>query len=421
MAAISPVASMAECEDDDVVSYHALRGERRRQRKGMVEKRSWSHAEDLFLRQLVASMGGPTLTLSWTQIATEFSEHHSNRSGKQCRERFANHLHPDVRKGGWTKEEDLTIRRLQQELGNQWAKMVRYLPGRSDNSIKNRFWSFQRSKERKRERVMAASSRLPRSSPVRQATSSVALALDRKIEIEVTEQRRYKENSLKDHITIPYRNLGLGQVPEGIEVMDSVHSPSGQGDFDGSVPILKRRRVSDDSSTTTMPAGTPYARPFAPDPRAFMQGQGPPANNSGPVNMTTASPQARYASLAKMVSIGDSDSDDDDIIGQSEATSPAPKGYAHLPLGPTVSETHSPVSSPSTATATDTTTASATTDVSTEELERGLGLSLVAPASQAPAVSGVRFITDEELSKSRIIFNWPMTADNKPFTVGKGN
>ena len=349
----------------------------------------------------------------------------------------------------------MTIRRLQQELGNQWAKMVRYLPGRSDNSIKNRFWSFQRSKvrmrrwmrrrmrkrmrkrmkrflcpphshnttqqERKRERVMAASSRLPRSSPVRQATSSVALALDRKIEIEVTEQRRYKENSLKGHITIPYRNLGLGQVPEGIEVMDSVHSPSGQGDFDGSVPILKRRRVSDDSSTTTMPAGTPYARPFAPDPRAFMQGQGPPANNSGPVNMTTASPQARYASLAKMVSIGDSDSDDDEIIGQSEATSPAPKGYAHLPLGPTVSETHSPVSSPSTATATDTTTASATTDVSTEELERGLGLSLVAPASQAPAVSGVRFITDEELSKSRIIFNWPMTADNKPFTVGKGN
>ncbi|GMH59852.1 hypothetical protein TL16_g02914 [Triparma laevis f. inornata] len=155
----------------------------------MVEKRSWSNAEDEFLRQLVTTFGGPSLTSSWTQIASEFSNQHSDRSGKQCRERYANHLHPDVRKGGWTKEEDLTIRRLQRELGNQWAKMVRYLPGRSDNSIKNRFWSFQRSKERKRERVMAATAKSPTPLPAAERRIEV----ERRLEVEVSEQRRYKD------------------------------------------------------------------------------------------------------------------------------------------------------------------------------------------------------------------------------------
>ncbi|GMI17811.1 hypothetical protein TrLO_g1773 [Triparma laevis f. longispina] len=127
------------------------------------------------------------------------------------------------------------------------------------------------------------------------------------------------------------------------------------------------------------------------------------------------SPQARYATLAKMVSMDYYDSEDGEEIiggGEFEESSPAPKGYGHLPLGPTVSETHSPVSSPSTTTHT---TSGGSASTSTSQLEIGLGLGLV-----APAISGVRYITDEELAKSRIIFNWPMTQDNKPFSVGNG-
>jgi len=41
------------------------------------------------------------------------------RSGKQCRERWVNHLKPEVKKGGWTHEEDELILQKQAELGNQ--------------------------------------------------------------------------------------------------------------------------------------------------------------------------------------------------------------------------------------------------------------------------------------------------------------
>jgi hypothetical protein len=85
----------------------------------------------------------------WSTISIEFrARTNLERTGKQCRERYANHLQPGVKKGGWTKEEDEIILNLQARLGNQWAKMMEWLPGRSDNSIKNRFWSFHRSKNR---------------------------------------------------------------------------------------------------------------------------------------------------------------------------------------------------------------------------------------------------------------------------------
>jgi hypothetical protein len=41
--------------------------------------------------------------------------------GKQCRERWFNHLDPAVRKGDWTVEEDRLIWEKQQEIGNKWC------------------------------------------------------------------------------------------------------------------------------------------------------------------------------------------------------------------------------------------------------------------------------------------------------------
>jgi hypothetical protein len=62
-----------------------------------------------------------------------------NRTPKQCRERWINHLRPDVRKEPWTDAEDALIFQLSVDIGRKWSMIAGALPGRTDNSVKNRF------------------------------------------------------------------------------------------------------------------------------------------------------------------------------------------------------------------------------------------------------------------------------------------
>ena len=57
--------------------------------------------------------------------------------GKQCREKWKNDLRPDICKDPWITREEYILARLHSEVGNQWAEIAKYLPGRSENSIKN--------------------------------------------------------------------------------------------------------------------------------------------------------------------------------------------------------------------------------------------------------------------------------------------
>ena len=68
-----------------------------------------------------------------------------SRTGKQCRERYVNHLDPDTKRSAWTMEESAVIRDMFPTHGTKWSQYISALPGRSDNAIKNRYHLISRN------------------------------------------------------------------------------------------------------------------------------------------------------------------------------------------------------------------------------------------------------------------------------------
>uniref|UniRef100_A0A7N0V7M3 Uncharacterized protein n=1 Tax=Kalanchoe fedtschenkoi TaxID=63787 RepID=A0A7N0V7M3_KALFE len=118
-----------------------------------IRKGPWKAEEDEVLINHVSKYG----PRDWSSIR---SKGLLRRTGKSCRLRWVNKLRPNLKNGcKFSAEEERVVIEMQAEIGNKWATIATYLPGRTDNDVKN-FWS-SRQKRLARMRQASCSSATP--------------------------------------------------------------------------------------------------------------------------------------------------------------------------------------------------------------------------------------------------------------------
>ncbi|GJM88266.1 hypothetical protein PR202_ga04306 [Eleusine coracana subsp. coracana] len=109
-----------------------------------MKKSAWSKAEDALLREQVRLHGAE----KWLTISAAIP----GRNAKSCRLRWMQHLLPGLDTGKpFTPEEDARIVHCQRLFPNKWATIAGFLPGRTDNAIKNRWNSVLGKRQRQQD------------------------------------------------------------------------------------------------------------------------------------------------------------------------------------------------------------------------------------------------------------------------------
>jgi len=111
-----------------------------------TKKSAWCEEENVCLLAIIQRRGAK----DWRSIADELNLMGTyKRKPKQCRERWHNFLNPEISRDEWSLKDDLFLLERIEEVGKKWSQVAKKLPGRTENSIKNRYNSIIRIERRK--------------------------------------------------------------------------------------------------------------------------------------------------------------------------------------------------------------------------------------------------------------------------------
>ncbi|OMJ95340.1 hypothetical protein SteCoe_1242 [Stentor coeruleus] len=182
-------------------------------------RKIWSEEEDELLKQLFEEFG----VTKWGFIAKtiETRLENINRTGKQCRERWHNHLNPEINRQEWTENEKNKILELHIIYGNRWSKIAQHLEGRSDNAVKNFYYSNLRKNIRKNARNKAIRKRKNR-----REKKEILNEGQGEIKVLYDDEKKIEEDSCKIIVRMDEKeeNVGGGNGEEVGNVMEKIET-----------------------------------------------------------------------------------------------------------------------------------------------------------------------------------------------------
>ena len=133
----------SENEKSFLGKKHAIRVKIKKSRKLSkiknldIIKGPWTYHEDLLLKKWVEINGAK----NWRLCAKNIP----GRNQSQCRQHWSNKLKPNLIVGNWSSEEIFLIVVFYKKLSGSWKKIIPIFKSRTENSIKNIFFSQTRA------------------------------------------------------------------------------------------------------------------------------------------------------------------------------------------------------------------------------------------------------------------------------------